>query len=467
MKRIAWFSFFVVLNIMLIFPPCFADVNKELFDAVEQKDIQQIDKLLSAGADINAKDSNGKTPFMYAWEGWLKGYGSNDAATMKFLVDKGADVDTKDSNGKTPLIYALEGSSYNNTAMTKFLVDKGADVNAKDSNGKTPLIYELRKGSYSNTATIKFLVDKGANVNTKDSNGKTPLFYALGGGSYRGKAATIKLLVDKGADVNAKDSEGTTPLMYAVEYYSMVKAKSDIGAIKFLMQKGANVNVKNVDGYTAWSYTIDPEIEALLLVNGAKKTKKAPEEWRAARKPVIYLYPLTEQKVSVRLKYKGDIFVSYPKYDNNIGGWDVTAYPDGKIINSSDNLEYSYLFWEGKPDKPIECDFSKGFVIEGEKTAEFLQGILKKLGLAPKEYNEFIVYWFPRMKDNKYNLITFLGKIYEDNAQLEITPKPDSILRIFMVFKPIENKISIEPQEIKPFIRKGFTVVEWGGTEYK
>lgn len=71
------------------------------------------------------------------------------------------------------------------------------------------------------------------------------------------------------------------------------------------------------------------------------------------------------------------------------------------------------------------------------------------------------------MINNKYNLIHFADKQYTDNAPLIIKPKHDSILRVFMVYKSIEEPMKIEEQEIKPFGRKGFTVVEWGGTEVK
>ena len=89
------------------------------------------------------------------------------------------------------------------------------------------------------------------------------------------------------------------------------------------------------------------------------------------------------------------------------------------------------------------------------------------MGLNAKEYNEFIVYWYPRMKDNPYNLIYFAGEDYTEAAPLTITPTPDSVLRIFMVFKPLNKKIDIDPQQIQPFERKGFSVVEWGGTEIR
>jgi hypothetical protein len=186
---------------------------------------------------------------------------------------------------------------------------------------------------------------------------------------------------------------------------------------------------------------------------------------RPVDKPVIYLYPEKTTDVTVQLDYQGELIADYPEYDTAIGGWHVTAHTGGTLFNNADGKEYSYLFWEGEPNTSTNWDFSKGFVIKGEDTREFLQDILPKMGLTPKEYNEFIVYWYPKMKDNTYNLIHFAGSEYTDTASLTITPQPDSLLRVFMVYKSLEEPTSIEPQEIAPFERNGFTVVEWGGTE--
>ena len=89
---------------------------------------------------------------------------------------------------------------------------------------------------------------------------------------------------------------------------------------------------------------------------------------------------------------------------------------------------------------------------------------MEYIGLTPSEYNEFIVYWLPKMQDNPYNLITFQGETYTENAKLNITPEPDSILRVFMVYQPLENPILVEEPILQPMKRQGFTVVEWGGT---
>ena len=141
------------------------------------------------------------------------------------------------------------------------------------------------------------------------------------------------------------------------------------------------------------------------------------------------------------------------------------AYPDGTLVDRATGNEYSYLFWEGISH--TEYDFSRGYVIAGEDTAEFLEATLAELGLNRTEANEFIVYWLPRMQGNPYNLISFQRERYTDAAKLTITPEPDSVLRVFMAYQALDEKIEVEEPVIEPFERNGFTVVEWGGAEIK
>lgn len=180
------------------------------------------------------------------------------------------------------------------------------------------------------------------------------------------------------------------------------------------------------------------------------------ETYDYAAKPVIYLYPEGGTEISVKLDYKGELHYTYPTYED---GWDVIAYPDGTIY--SDGKEYSYLFWDGYSDTAY--DMSRGFVVSAEDTEDFLVEKLGFLGLTPKEYNEFIVYWLPQMINNPYNLITFQDDCYTESAVLTITPEPDSLLRVFMAYTPLDAPIEIEEQELSPFQREGFTVIEWGG----
>ena len=180
-------------------------------------------------------------------------------------------------------------------------------------------------------------------------------------------------------------------------------------------------------------------------------------------KPVIYLYPTQEEEVTVRLEIAGKLTADYPTFDRGLSGWRVTAFPDGHLIDPRDGREYSYLYWEG--EGRAEQDWSTGFVVKGSDTRQFLQETLPKLGLTPKEYNEFIVYWYPLMQVNRFNLIHFAGKEYTDTAVLNVTPQPDTVIRVFMVWKPLLVPISVPAQIFPPVNRHGFTVVEWGGSE--
>lgn len=182
-------------------------------------------------------------------------------------------------------------------------------------------------------------------------------------------------------------------------------------------------------------------------------------ELTTAAKPVIYLYPEQKTAVTATLDYDGELICTYPAYDN---GWKVTASPDGTLTDGS-GQSYNYLYWEGITD--AQYDFSQGFCVPGQDTAAFLEDALSQLGLTRREANEFIVYWLPLMEGNPYNLISFQGEAYTRGAQLSISPAPDTMLRVFMAWQPMQESVEIEPQILTAPERTGFTVVEWGGSQ--
>ncbi len=176
-------------------------------------------------------------------------------------------------------------------------------------------------------------------------------------------------------------------------------------------------------------------------------------------KPVIYLYPKEETEIRVKLKLDGSLSCTYPAYRE---GWTVTAAPDGTLTDAA-GQRYNYLYWEA--DCAGEFDFSRGFCVRGADTAAFLEEALARLGLNRREANEFIVYWLPLMQDNPWNLIAFQGAAYTERARLEIEPAPDTLLRVYMAWKPLPAPVEIAPQELSAPSRSGFTAVEWGGSE--
>ena len=186
-------------------------------------------------------------------------------------------------------------------------------------------------------------------------------------------------------------------------------------------------------------------------------------DYPVAEKPIVYLYPQEEIEVSVELGQSDLLTVSYPKYNN---GWNVIAKPNGTLIDLNTNRELYSLYYESKTiEKP---ELTEGFVVKGEDSAKFLEEKLETLGLTEREAEEFIVYWLPKLEANNYNLIRFeTAEEIAKNMPLDISPAPDTVIRVIMDFKALDEEIEIKEQILKTPIRTGFTVVEWGGSELK
>ena len=179
-------------------------------------------------------------------------------------------------------------------------------------------------------------------------------------------------------------------------------------------------------------------------------------------KPILYLYPDKDMNVLVRLEKDNLLMTTYPKYNN---GWDVYVLNDGSIYDE-DGKYYYALYWDEENINKI--DFSTGFYVEKDNAMKFLEDKLSCIGLNDRERNEFIMYWLPKLEDNGKSLVYFeLTEERELNNKLIINPKPDSMLRISMHIKKVNKKISIKEQKLDTFVRRGFTVVEWGGTIHK
>lgn len=236
---------------------------------------------------------------------------------------------------------------------------------------------------------------------------------------------------------------------------------SGVEYLLYGFRSGAEIVLSSSDmGYDIM-YTLSPPEQLAKLValaedfSGCTPTRENP----LTAKPVIYLYPEEPTEVLVQLDFAGELTYTYPVYNK---GWRVTAYPDGRLVNKPDNTEHFYLFWEG--NSGTDWRFDEGFCVAGDETEVFLREKLAYMGLTPREYNDFLVYWVPEMQQNPYNLITFATRQYEQLAPLMVSPAPDSVLRVHMVYKAVDAPVAIPAQQLNSFVRKGFTMVEWGGS---
>lgn len=182
-------------------------------------------------------------------------------------------------------------------------------------------------------------------------------------------------------------------------------------------------------------------------------------------KPVIYLYPQQTQKVRVQLDFDGKLTSTYPTYPQD--GWTVTAQPDGTLTDEQ-GRSYRYLFWEGVADDSWRLE--NGSFVKAEDARAFLEQSLSRLGLNELEQNDFISYWLPKLQANEESFVHFAAEQYTDRARLTVSPQPDSVLRVQMLMTGVDSsnrrQLSALPkQQLQGFARKGFTLVEWGGTD--
>lgn len=178
-------------------------------------------------------------------------------------------------------------------------------------------------------------------------------------------------------------------------------------------------------------------------------------------KPVLYLYPKKKTKIKISFEHPEYLETTYPKFN---GTWEVTANSNGDLRDKNDKYYYG-LYWDEK--KVHNVDFSTGYYVEDKKAIDFLEGKLEYLGFNEREANEFIMYWLPILEKNKRSLVYFeLTEERESYNKIKISPRPDSLLRLVIHIKKVEKEIEIPKQNLTRFKRKGFVVVEWGGTTY-
>ena len=199
-------------------------------------------------------------------------------------------------------------------------------------------------------------------------------------------------------------------------------------------------------------------------------------------KPVIYLFPpraLAQVTVAVSLVPQWSFTHLYPVADAKLleddkqqTAWTVSAQPNGTLTEVSSGLELSYLFWEADsqqrrpptppftpPGSPAHPDLdqyqlqteqfdpsipdltpstSTAVLLPFAELLPYLDRTLKALALHTAARNDFITYWLPKLARRPYVALRFLPQpAYERAAALSVSPAPDVVTRVFMLFRGV------------------------------
>jgi len=269
---------------------------------------------------------------------------------------------------------------------------------------------------------------------------------------------------------NAKDSDFVKSLNTSgkMDFYVPKNPKTDPTTLEnyerfkvqqqWKVEENPKLKIPSIDEFVQGEpllYWKDPMGRWSSLINN--DIKPAAE----CGKPVIYLYPEKTLDVSVEVGIER-LTKTIPEYNN---GWKVSAEPNGTLYNYADKLVYPYLFWEGQSKGILNA--TKGFSVQRNDLEKFLTNSLDSLGLNSTEKKDFMDFWLSKMLANKedYFFISFVGtRDFNKVAPLKISPAPDTLIRVFMYYMPIDMPMRTEKQDLKAIKRNGFTVVEWGGT---
>ena len=229
------------------------------------KPIGVAESLIKRGADINAVDTDGKTPLNLLFESLvsLEEPSKEQIALVNLFIQNGAKINPSiKTNGEKTLLHQTKSAK-----LAKLIIAQGVDVNSKDENGNTLLHFAVLKENYE---LLNLLIQNNADLNMKNKEGEAPLNLAIGlryrGGIYSPEIA--KLLINNGADINVKNPIGNLSLLhFAVK-------ENDKKFINFLLDKGININAKDSGKATALHSTIkhfehDNQIALLLIKRGA------------------------------------------------------------------------------------------------------------------------------------------------------------------------------------------------------
>ena len=226
-----------------------------LLEAAFHSNGEIVKALIEAGADPNVAGPDGQTPLMLIARG-------DNVAAAKLLLDKGANPRAKESQREqTALMWA---AANHQGPMARLLVERGAEVDARTATdlmtplvsaepraqprspgGMTALMFAAREGCLE---CVQAMVEKGAKIDLADPEGVTPLIWAI----WNTRFDVAKYLIERGANVNRFDWWGRTPLYLAVDYVTLphggrpdqpsLDETLPIDIVKLLLDKGADPN---------------------------------------------------------------------------------------------------------------------------------------------------------------------------------------------------------------------------------
>lgn len=201
------------LGLLMMTAPAAAS-GPDLLSTAAAGRLAEVTRLIEAGADLEARDSQGRTPLLLA-------VANDHAAVARALLAAGASPDARADNRDTP--WLLAGAA-GRTEIVAAILPLRPDLTLRNRYGGTALIPACER---AHVETVKLLLTSGIDVNHVNDLGWTCLLeiVMLGDGGPRHREVA-RLVLAAGADPNLADREGRSPLGHARQ-----RGQSEIAAM--------------------------------------------------------------------------------------------------------------------------------------------------------------------------------------------------------------------------------------------
>lgn len=251
--------------------------------------VDEVQRFLEQGANLNVQDEIGRTPLYLALT-------HNHKNVARLLIDGGADINVLNIWCESPL---HEAADKGKLKIVKCIISLGYNINAQNIRGYTPLHLALinkheivarfliSKGAHVTLETniagtrekalhlafqhcnfdmVIYIIKQGANINSNDLEWGTLLHQAV----KKSNCIVVQAILSFGADINCKDLLGDTPLHKAVVIGLLDMTRT-------IIELGAELNTTNLDSKTPLIVAAasgNLSVVELLLSSGADVTPK-------------------------------------------------------------------------------------------------------------------------------------------------------------------------------------------------